>query len=219
MKRAMHPVCSREHGAFRHPRPADPRAAHAAELDALVRALSASMDRTIASVIARFHGSVCAAASDECQGPTVDFAGTELMCAIHIRVCIQCGRDVCPGCYGRVPHMMQILGGDARTPMWACQRHIVPCSPVCMPALGWNACSQCGRGMCMFHVMETALRDRTGNFGTCHECMRKCTACRRPLHRQCWRPDTESEAYRASMCGGCYERACGERALKQLKGE
>lgn len=219
MKRAMQPTCSRDHTAFRHPRPADPRAVHAAELNALVRALGASMERGIASVIARFHGPVCAAASDACQGATVDFAGTEPMCGVHMRVCIKCGRDVCPGCYGSVPHMVQIFDTDARNPVWVCQRHIVPCSPVCLPSLGWENCYVCQRAVCMFHVMETALRDRTGNIGTCHECMRRCTACQRPLHREFGGVNPGSEAYQAGMCGGCYERACGERAWKQIKGE
>lgn len=211
-------MCSRDPVTFEHVVPHDVHVAVRAIIDALIDALSESMDCDVALNIARFHGPVCSVASDACGGQVVRFDVFNMMCDVHMRRCIQCGIEACPACVADSPPMIHLSASGAPAFMWQCQRHIVPCSPVCVPDLGWETCYVCRRAVCMFHVMDTALRDRTGNIGTCHECMRKCTACRKPLHRQLG-VNPDSEAYQAGMCAGCYDRACGERAWKQIRGE
>lgn len=212
-------MCSRDPVAHRHATPRDTHAVVREVIDALIDALSESMDYDIALSIARFHGPMCSAASDACAGHVVRFDGTNMMCDVHLRKCIQCGVEACPSCLEDAPPMIHLSASGAPAFMWICQRHIVPCSPVCVPDLGWETCTMCHRGACFFHIMEAALRDRTGNIGVCNECSRRCSACKMPLHRQTVRGgyDTESPSFKAGMCIGCYERACGEQAWAQFQ--
>lgn len=176
---------------------------------AVVLESATPLGRDISSCLARLHGPVCPNASAECG----TIAGTcrkcdTPVCVLHLLWCGNCSAYFCIACAAGKNRMLRVrIDSNSPTMYWMCERHIVPCAPVCIPWLSdsyWNTCPSCQRGMCCAHGPGAPSYDwlGPGQPDVCHECVRRCVQCRCPLYRK-W-IDPTSLAYRASMCDSCY---------------
>lgn len=169
------------------------------------------LGRDISLCLASFHGAVCSSAADGCSmGVVACTSCHEPVCVVHLRTCGVCKVFICSTCAaGKHPMILAPRAPGTIPITWVCESHIVLCAPVCVMSaqyIGLDRCASCRRGVCTYHLFGGELRCQTSIWGwprICHECLRLCVECNKPLHSVHW-IDPKDPAFKASTCYSCY---------------